>query len=349
MPFYIFYKFRKGVDIMSGYKKQHYVPRLYLKGFTTEEDNERINVYDKSRRMFRKNQQLMNVGSQNHFYDFKLEDIYNNCSKENKKKFHEYFGKDATPKSVKDEHLLEKFLGEVVEKPYDKFLAKIKVKIEKAKENSWYLENCMALSNDDKKEFAYYLSVQFLRGKYFTNSFKVFCEKAMGIKVSDDSVKVQQAKTLVYHGYTNLISDAILKHDWVIYINKTEFDLYVSDNPFIFQSHTYNEDMPCNFLSSSGIEVVFPITKSSILVIYGKDTYGIMQKLHGKHIYSDNTYPIDRRFKEIKQLKQVEYYNTLQVAYSINDIYLSDESDRFIDTLLEKHPEYLKKEYFAHK
>ena len=52
---------------MSGYKKQHYVPRLYLKGFTAEKDNERINVYDKSRKMFRKNQQLMNVASQNYF------------------------------------------------------------------------------------------------------------------------------------------------------------------------------------------------------------------------------------------------------------------------------------------
>lgn len=334
---------------MSGYKKQHYVPRLYLKGFTIEEDNERINVYDKSRRMFRKNQQLMNVGSQNYFYDFNLEDIYNNCSKENKEKFHEYFGKEATPKNVKDEHLLEKFLGEVVEKPYAEFLDKIKVRIESAKENSWYLENCMALSYEDKKEFAYYLSIQFIRGKYFINSFKVFCEKVMGIEVSDNFVKAQQAKTLVYHDYINLISDTILKHDWVIYINKTEFNLYVSDNPFIFQPHKYNGGIPCNFFSSSGIEMVFPITKSSILVIYGKDTYNIMQMLHGKHIYSDNTYPIDGKFKEIKQLKQVEYYNTLQVAYSINDIYLSDESNNFINTLLEDHPEYLKKEYFAHK
>ena len=269
---------------MSGYKKQHYVPRLYLKGFTAEKDNERINVYDKSRKMFRKNQQLMNVASQNYFYDFKLEDIYNNCSEENKKKFHEYFGKDATPKSVKDKHLLEKFLGEVVEKPYDKFLDKIKVKIQKAKEDSLYLENYMALSNEDKKEFAYYLSIQFIRGKYFTNSFKVFCEKVMGIKVSDDFVKAQQAKTLVYSNYINLISDTILKHDWVIYINKTEFNLYSSDNPFIFQSHTYNGDIPCNFLSSSGIEIVFPITKSSILVIYGKDAYNRMQELYGKDI-----------------------------------------------------------------
>ena len=72
-------------------------------------------------------------------------------------------------------------------------------------------------------------------------------------------------------------------------------------------------------------------------------------KSYMERIYSDNTHSIDRRFKEIKQLKQLEYYNTLQVAYSINDIYISDESNSFIETLLEKHPEYLEKEYFVHK
>ena len=98
---------------MSGYKKQHFVPRLYLKGFTIEGKPDRINVYDKSRNMFRKNQQLMNVASENYFYDFDLETIYNNCSEENKIKFHTYFGEDVTPKSVRDEHLLEKFLGDI--------------------------------------------------------------------------------------------------------------------------------------------------------------------------------------------------------------------------------------------
>ena len=55
---------------MSKYKKQHYVPRLYLKGFAINKKQDRINVYDKSRNKFRKNQQFMNVAAENYFYDF---------------------------------------------------------------------------------------------------------------------------------------------------------------------------------------------------------------------------------------------------------------------------------------
>ena len=69
---------------MSAYKKQHYVPRLYLKEFTINQERDKINVYDKARKMFRPNQNLMNVASENYFYDFDLETIYNNSSDEKK-------------------------------------------------------------------------------------------------------------------------------------------------------------------------------------------------------------------------------------------------------------------------
>ena len=331
---------------MSGYKKQHFVPRLYLKGFTIEGKSDRINVYDKSRNMFRKNQQLMNVASENYFYDFDLETIYNNCSEENKIKFHAYFGEDATPKSVKDEHLMEKFLGDI-EKSYEDFLNKVRSSIEQAKNNSWYLNNCMCLSEEDKKEFSYYLAIQYIRGKYLPNTFTAFYEKVVGIKISNTSAKVAQARCLIDSDIINLIRNVLLEHKWVIYINNTGFDFYISDNPFISQVHKFENGIPCNYLASSGIEIVFQITKYAILVIYGEETYEIMQLRHGKHIYSDDMYPIDRRFREIKNIDQVKYYNTLQIAYSINDIYFSDDSEEFIKQILQKKPEYLTKEYIT--
>ena len=52
-------------------------------------------------------------------------------------------------------------------------------------------------------------------------------------------------------------------------------------------------------------------------------------------------------FREIKNVNQVEYYNTLQIAYSINDIYFSDDSEEFIKQILQKKPEYLTKEYIT--
>ena len=332
---------------MSAYKKQHYVPRLYLKEFAINQEQDKINVYDKARNKFRTNQNLMNVASENYFYDFDLETIYNNCSDERKAEFHKMFGEDATPKSVRDEHLVEKFLGEVVEKPYREFLNKLISSIDRAKNNSWCLKNCMCLSEEDKKEFSYYLVIQYLRGKYLTNSFEEFCGKVVGMKISSTTSKVAQIKSLMNPTIINMIRSTILKHKWVIYINNTGFNFYTSDRPFINQVHKFKDGIPYTQFDAPGIEIVFPITKYAILVIYGEEAYEIMQLTHGKNIYPDEMKPEDRRFREIKNVKQVEYYNTFQIAYSINEIYLSDNNKEFIEQILKAHPEYLTKEYIT--
>ncbi|WP_418586105.1 DUF4238 domain-containing protein [Intestinibacter sp.] len=334
-------------DNMSKYKKQHYVPRLYLKGFAINKKQDRINVYDKSRNKFRKNQQFMNVAAENYFYDFDLEAIYESCSEEKKTEFHKVFGNDATPKSVRDKHLVEKFLGDMVEGAYKKFLDKLISSIDRAKNNSWCLKNCMCLSEDDKKEFSYYLAIQFFRGKYLPNSFTAFCEKVVGIKISENTAKLEQIKCLIDSKRINIVRDVLLKHKWVIYINNTDIDLYTSDNPFIIQPHTSKMGVQCNYLNADSVEYVFPITKSAILVIYSEKAYEVMQSKHGIDIYPDDMKPEDRRFREMNNIKQAEYYNTLQIAYSINEIYFSDDSDKFIKRTLKAHPEFLTKEYIT--
>ena len=61
---------------MADTKKEHYVPRCYLRNFAFGSD--RINVFDKSKMQVRTNQKLLDVAMENHFYDLDFDKYIKN-------------------------------------------------------------------------------------------------------------------------------------------------------------------------------------------------------------------------------------------------------------------------------
>lgn len=61
-------------------KKEHYVPRCYLKNFSSTPEH--INVFDKHKMQIRLNQKLLDVAMENHFYDLDFDSIFNKATLE---------------------------------------------------------------------------------------------------------------------------------------------------------------------------------------------------------------------------------------------------------------------------
>lgn len=59
---------------MSNVKKEHYVPRCYLKNFANK--NKRIHVFDKRLGGCR-NQKITEIAAENHFYDMDINELVN--------------------------------------------------------------------------------------------------------------------------------------------------------------------------------------------------------------------------------------------------------------------------------
>ena len=58
---------------MADTKKEHYVPRCYLKNFILE--NDKIKIFDKFKMQVRE-QRIMDVAMENYFYDIDFEELF---------------------------------------------------------------------------------------------------------------------------------------------------------------------------------------------------------------------------------------------------------------------------------
>ncbi|WP_448922870.1 DUF4238 domain-containing protein [Holdemanella biformis] len=116
-------------------KKQHYVPKFYLRRFSKKNDNkEEIYVYDKIRNNFFKTN-IKNVALEN--------DFYTNTDFEDKYFLEKFFGKNVEP-------LMESILKEVVQ-----ICSSYKV-----------ISSNYIIPDRLKSDLAYIIAFQFLRGKY---------------------------------------------------------------------------------------------------------------------------------------------------------------------------------------
>lgn len=68
---------------MADTKKEHYVPRCYLKNFVL--DNDRINVFDKFKTQIRP-QKIMDIAMENYFYDIKFDELIQMAEKDKEEK-----------------------------------------------------------------------------------------------------------------------------------------------------------------------------------------------------------------------------------------------------------------------
>lgn len=318
-------------------KNQHYVPQYYLRNFTNEQSL--ICSFDKfKQKSFPSN--VKNIASETYFYDF-LQDS----------------------EGGKRVQKMEKFFSELEGKA-SRFTLHIQKKVEGIfnLRNLGKAYSIKVLTSDQKLDLSCLIAIQALRTRDFRNfliemfqksqfianditevytieSLKKF-EEEYSVKLNEplvehiksigadiglsilnvlktDGIPVVQAQFIFDH-YKEL-SETLLNHIWMIGINDTSQPLYTSDHPVVKHRH---KDF--SGYSSEGIEIVYPLDKSILIIILEKNHFQ-------KCISLDrNLYPLT--FNDIR------YYNGLQVSQSNRMVFCSEDKFDLAREICQKYP-----------
>ena len=323
---------------MPDTKKQHYVPQCYLKYFANEQ--ERINVFDKSKMEVRRNQDIANVATKHRFYDLNLSDIFAQGGTLEKEKIKTDL---AQILGVEDKELVESYLKSIDEMQYieTEFFAKniesiYGVLLDKIIQKDypitpWVIKNCHAISKIEKEIFSLFIAIQIIRTKSFRDTLGSMLEQFIGnisyklqmnekdaippedfeVTLDKDYVKFQHAGMILDPEMAQGFADVLSHHIWVVYVNNTEQPFYTSDDPIVNIPHKRDEFISYGGLNSEGIEILFPLSSNLLLGMYHHDTYSAILN--------------DRMYVPVNTIETVNLFNRAQVihcqrcVFSFND------------------------------
>ena len=327
---------------MADTKKEHYVPRCYLKNFIL--GNGRIQVFDKYKVQVR-SQNIMDVAMENYFYDIKFDDLLKHVD-ENKKIKSDLMDIVGTEEwedvlVALDEKHIEKHFA-CAETIYSTLLQKI---IEKSYDgNQWVIDNCRACSAMEKEFMSLFIAIQIIRTKTFRDTLSDTMQKmyqtlaykmqmheenalpkdAFKVEVNKDFVKLQHSNMILDEEVAVQMAETLNNHIWVMYVNKTDCSFYTSDNPVANIPHKFDKYRSYGGLKSEGIEIVFPITPKLMLAMYDRKRYD--------KVFSD------RQFAILSTIEEVEYYNRVQVINSNRCVFSGQSNFGLAEKLCKEHP-----------
>ena len=279
---------------MADTKKEHYVPRCYLKNFILE--NDKIKIFDKFKMQVRE-QRIMDVAMENYFYDIDFEELLQKAESDESEKIKtdlkNIVGTEnwEDVKSVLDNKHIEKKFFAPMEEIYSDLLQKF---ISKSYDgNNWVIKNCNICSEIEKEYMALFIAIQIIRTKSFRatlgdtfaqfyqtlayklqmNNENALPKEAFEVEANEDFVKLQHSTMILDEEMAVEIAETLCNHIWVIYVNKTDYPFYTSDNPVATIPHKRDEYMSYGGLASEGVEIVFPISPKLLLAMYEKETY----------------------------------------------------------------------------
>ena len=300
-------------------KRQHYVPRCYLSGFT--KDGENIWAFDKTtgRPAFRSG--LMNVAQEIGFYDLPVPASAN------------------LPEVVGPVDIAEKALG-----PGDASLA------EAIRKLVHEVETTATLTRDTVMLMSLHVVRQWLRTRrarqhlaetyeaHFRVEFGEYVRRKqpdlfphldqLRFVMDETQLTALQLQRLLDPDAIADLAELLLKHIWVVGVNRTIQPFYTSDNPVVKKANAKRPGRSFTGLRSPGIEIAFPVTSRHILLICERSYFADGAHLHGRAV---SLSPSD-----------VERYNCLQVQQSYRQVYC--ETDQFEQARGEcrLHPEVCK-------
>lgn len=302
-------------------KKQHYVPRCYLKRW--ENRKKQIYVFDKVKKEIRPSN-INDIASERYFYDIDIE-------KMDAKSIEMLIS--ANIDIINEQQFIEKFLSKNIEDEYSKLLAKI---IDTSNEATpWYLENCYFISKEDKLYLAIYLSFQYVRTKTVRegigDSGNCLCQvlEDMGVPQEQISKYVLDHESIKeIHGnmlfdFDNIMELAKSFYNlvWILGMNRTDKLFYSSDNPICTKAHIEHPFLSFSGIASKGVEVAFPLSPRRILIMYDGE-------------YHKDMLDFERKYVTNIQIENVEYYNSLCAYQSERCIFSSDGDFALLENML---------------
>jgi hypothetical protein len=267
------------------HKQQHYVPESYLSRFGST----KINLFDKVKKEYRKDQPIKRVACQNAFYDFNEEE----------REALKYDFPNLT------EQFIEKMFSDILEDDLKKQLDKIEMAIYQRNEEQ------IVLNPDFKKVIAFQITYQLFRTKTFRENFSqyiFFDDKPKGLL---NDFTLHKALLLDVNTIKNW-SNKLLNMNWIINYNKTELDYCTSDNPVILQDQ--NTGQTCietkNIYSFN--RLYYPISRKILITI--EDSFA------GEIFNAEELGVLD-----IEEKYMVNYHNALQYNNAFRNVFFDKE------------------------
>ncbi|MGM0111315.1 DUF4238 domain-containing protein [Enterococcus sp. DIV0187] len=327
---------------MADTKKEHYVPRFYLKDFC-DTDN-KIWVFDKRTQSIRK-QKVTEIAMENYFYDLDLDKVTLDAKKEEEfqKISNEYLelGIFESFDQMKD------FLKKGVEKDYfskiEPLFAKLLKDIsEKANgANRWYIQNCYAFSIKQKEMLSVMFANQLMRTKtrreeykdgfeklasrIFTKLYKDSDAEEVAVTLNKEALKWQHISMMLDPDHLKNMSDILNSHIWIMLINKTSKSFYTSDNPIAKIPNVIHPHKGNMGIGSEGMELLFPITPNLIVGMYEKEYF------RGKML--------DRSFVEINEPEVIDRFNSAQILSSYRCVFSKENNFELAEKLIKENPD----------
>ncbi|MBU5345801.1 DUF4238 domain-containing protein [Paenibacillus lautus] len=267
-------------------KQQHYVPKSYLYRFGSK----KINLFDKEKKEYRKNQPINRVACQDAFYDF---------SEEERETLKKDFP-NLTPQFI------ENMFSNILETNLKKQLDKIEMAIYQRAEEQ------VVLSPHFKKSIAIQITYQLFRTKSFRENFSQYV-------FFDDDKTMNSLSNSTLHKMLLLDVDAInswsnklLNMNWIINYNKTELDYYTSDNPVILQDK--NTGKTC--VETKNIyefnRLFYPISRKILITI--EDSFA-------SAVFNAKELGV----LDIEEKYMVNYHNALQYNNAFRNVFFDQE------------------------
>lgn len=330
---------------MADTKKEHYVPRCYLKHF--EADNGKIKVFDKKIMQVRE-QRILEVAMENYFYDIDFAELSKKATPDELKKIRSELQKivgsdnwDIIQSVLDDKKHIEKFYSQL-EVIYSLLLGNVISKSYGG--NSWVMNNCYAFSNEEKELLSLFVAIQIIRTKTFREDIGEMIEKLyqtlayksqmfdkdalskenFEVSIDKDFVKLQHSSMILDSDMAIKIAESLSKHIWVVYVNKTNNPFYTSDDPVARIPHKHDKYMSYSGLSSEGIEIVFPISPNLLLAMYDTKTF--------------SSCFTDRQFITIDRKDMIDYFNQAQVSNSYRCVFSQEENFELATQICKEHP-----------
>lgn len=236
---------------MPSVKRQHYVPRFYLSGFTSEND-EQLYVLDKeNNKCFKKN--IKEICEQNYFYSF-----YEEQQEEYNFMLEEHLGKKESEFSFVFRELIDNI------------------------ENYFFKKNgkLNRLSNNNKTLIYEFIIYQIIRvPKYVDKLFSIVIpqfkqfNKEEGIEQSDKEI-INDIKKYTFPNYFKRVEEMISilsRKNWMFFIisKKLNTSFISSDNPIIITNSDI-QSQTRGALIDPMTEISFPVSRNIALALKEK-------------------------------------------------------------------------------
>lgn len=304
-------------------KKQHYVPRCYLKRWTN--DNQQIHVFDK----LNKKEWISNindVASERFFYDISHKGL-------NESALEFLYQCGINPEC--DNQYIEHFFSEQIE---DRYAVLLNTIIDK-EISPWYEKNCFFISEENKFIMSIYLVYQYIRTKStrdsIVSSSKCIENWLKDMNCSEEFIKKYtiglnddesiQGNMLFDINHITELASAFCSLTWILGVNRTDVALFTSDHPIGTYSHIKDSIVSMSGIGCKGVEVYFPLSPNLILIMVDADYHKTFKKYNRKCV-------------SLKYVENIERYNRLCAYNSGRYVFSKDSEFSLVNRMIEDNP-----------